>query len=156
MIVSSVSLVVVAVYQAIHSCLTFLRFFQRADRPDRSSVTSKPDSRLYSRRGTVWLAAGRKLGLIEAVVGFAGFAYAPSLTRRYLRTVSRTFMVAGACLRYGAHAYILASGRDRGMLTDIPFNSARTSIGIFTTFDEIATRKERNHARARLVRTFVP
>ena len=106
MILSNLSLVVATVYQAIHFCLAFLHFFQRANRPDRSSVTSEPDPRLYSRRGTGWLAVGLKLGAIEAVVGFAGFAYAPSLTRRYLRTVGRTFMVAGVCVRYGAHAYI--------------------------------------------------
>ena len=88
------------VYQATRFCIAFLHFFQRANRPDRSSVTSEPDPRLYSRRGTGWLAVGLKLGAIEAVVGFAGFAYAPSLTRRYLRTVGRTFMVAGVCVRY--------------------------------------------------------
>jgi len=130
MILSNLSLVVATVYQAIHFCLAFLRFFQRANRPDRSSVTSEHEPRLYSRRGTGWLAVGLKLGAIEAVVGFAGFVYAPSLTRRYLRAVGRTFMVAGVCVRYGAHAYIPVLGLDRGMLTDIPLCSARTSIGM--------------------------
>jgi len=104
--VSNFSFVVATVYQAIHFGLAFLRVFQRANRPDRSSVTSEPDPRLYSRRGTGWLAVGLRLDAIKAVIGFAGFAYAPSLTRRYLQTVGRTFMVAVVRVRYGAHACI--------------------------------------------------
>jgi len=128
MIVSNLSIVVDTVHQQIHFCIAFLHFFQRANRPDRSSATSEHEPRLYSRRGTGWLAVSLKLGVIESVVGFAGFAYAPSLTRRYLRTVGRTVMLAGVCVRYGAHAHIPASGHDRGMFIDIPFYSARTSI----------------------------
>jgi len=90
-------IVIATVYQAIQFCLTFLHFYQRASRPDRSSATSEHDPRLYSRGGTSWLAVGLMFGAIEAVIGFAGFTYASSLTRRYHRTVGRTFMVVGVC-----------------------------------------------------------
>ncbi|KAH7101734.1 hypothetical protein BKA62DRAFT_702083 [Auriculariales sp. MPI-PUGE-AT-0066] len=93
---SNSSLALVTAYQAIHFCLAFLHFFQRAY--TQNGAASERDPRLFSKRGTGWLAVGLKIGAIETVVGFAGFAYTPSLVRRILRAASRLFMVAGICV----------------------------------------------------------
>lgn len=99
-IIANTTLALVTAYQAVHFCVAFLHFFQKAFRGERAfSTASERDLRLYSMSGTGWLAAGLKLGAVETVLGFAGFTFAPTIVRRVLRVLGRAFMLIGVSLR---------------------------------------------------------
>ncbi|EJD41557.1 hypothetical protein AURDEDRAFT_186509 [Auricularia subglabra TFB-10046 SS5] len=98
-IIANTTLALVTAYQAIHFCVAFLHFFQKAFRGERAfSTASERDLRLYSMNGTGWLAVGLKLGAVETVLGFAGFTFAPTIVRRVLRVLGRAFVLIGVSL----------------------------------------------------------
>ncbi|KZV92225.1 hypothetical protein EXIGLDRAFT_749778 [Exidia glandulosa HHB12029] len=98
-ILANTSLALVTAYQAIHFCLAFLHFFQKAYRGERMfSTSSERDVRLQSMKGTGWLAIGLKIGAVETVLGFVGFTFTPTIVRRILRVVGRLFILVGVSL----------------------------------------------------------
>ncbi|KAH9928006.1 uncharacterized protein BXZ73DRAFT_48551 [Epithele typhae] len=96
MFMSSVTLVLLAAYQAINFVIAFYRLlsalsFQRS--LETREKTSEEKTTLF--RGLGWLVVGTKLGAIETVIGFAQGGFAVALTRRLLRMLSRGCLIIG-------------------------------------------------------------
>jgi hypothetical protein len=90
---SSVTLALLAGYQATVSFFTFLRLVHAILNKKRIE-TSFMDA-AHFLRGIPWLFAALKLGTIETVVGFAGGQFGVAFTRRMLRFLSRACLCIG-------------------------------------------------------------
>jgi len=90
---TSLTLAVLAAYQAINFCFAFYRLV-RAIVNQRNIETSSVDA-VHLIKGTGWITGGLKLGAIETVIGFAQCTFGGALIRRILRLLSRAFIVIG-------------------------------------------------------------
>lgn len=60
-----------------------------------AAITARQDSEPFTIKGLGWLAAGIKLGAIEALLGFIPGSFELLLARRLVRLLSRVFLIVG-------------------------------------------------------------
>ncbi|KAF5384152.1 hypothetical protein D9615_003189 [Tricholomella constricta] len=90
---TSLTLALLAVYQAINFTFAFYRLIKALLDQRRIETTSSDEAHLF--KGIGWITGALKLGAIETVIGFAGGGFGGAITRRVIR------MLARACLTIG-------------------------------------------------------
>ncbi|KIM74083.1 hypothetical protein PILCRDRAFT_14728 [Piloderma croceum F 1598] len=90
---SSLTIAILAIYQAINFVLTFYQLLRVFIDKRRIETSESDEAHLF--RGIGWIAAGIKLGAIETIVGFAPAGFEGAITRRILRLLGRGCLIIG-------------------------------------------------------------
>ncbi|KAI0356974.1 hypothetical protein OH77DRAFT_1495220 [Trametes cingulata] len=94
---SSVTLVLLTVFQAMNFCIAFFRLVKALShqRTIETVDREKKEMEAHLFRGLGWIVVGLKLGAIETVIGFVQDGFAIPLTRRLLRFLGHACLVIG-------------------------------------------------------------
>jgi hypothetical protein len=90
---SSLTIAILAIYQAINFVLTFYQLLRVFIDKRRIETSGSDEAHLF--HGIGWIAGGIKLGAIETVVGFAPAGFGGAITRRILRLLGRGCLIIG-------------------------------------------------------------
>jgi hypothetical protein len=103
-LLNSAGLALLILYQFVCFCLAIyrvFRFFTHVTKPQSPGMTktgskgSRTNQRNMRMQGIGWIAAGIKLGAIEALLGFVPNGFGMALSRRLFRVAGRLMLAWG-------------------------------------------------------------
>lgn len=90
---TSLTLALLAAYQAINFTLSFYRLVQAP--VDQHRIETSGGHQSYLPKNTGWITSGLLIGATETIVGLAQNGFRGALTRRILRLLSRALFIIG-------------------------------------------------------------